>query len=304
VFHGRGGTAGRGGGRIDTLLRASPAGVFRGTLRVTEQGEVVNNGYGLRPIAMRTFEQSFGAASLALGGIERRPQDEPAFRTALDTLSEASRAHYRALVHEDHAFAEYFRLATPIDVIERMQIASRPATREGRHGLAALRAVPWGFAWSQSRHLLPGWYGVGTGLAAVRDVHGEEVVGRMLAHWPFFATLIDDVELVLATADMEIAAWYAALAGPGLRDRFDVIRAEYDRTRDAVLKLRGVLRLLDGDPTLQRAIKLRNPYVDPIHLMQLDLLQRWRDDGRKDRRLFDALVASIGGIAQGLQATG
>jgi phosphoenolpyruvate carboxylase len=303
VFHGRGGV-GRGGGRVDTLLRSMPARAFRGTLRVTEQGEVVNTSYGLRPIALRTFEQSFGAASLALAGVDRRPHEEAAFRAALDTLAEASRASYRSLVHDDPAFREYFRLATPIDVIERMQIGSRPAAREGRHGLDALRAVPWGFAWSQSRHLVPGWYGMGAGLAAVATTHGDEIAGQMLAHWPFFAGLIDEVEMVLATADMDIAGWYAALAGPGLRDRFETIRAEYERTRDAILKLRGVVRLLDGEPTLQRAIKLRNPYVDPIHLMQLDLLQRWRADGRRDRQLFDALVASIGGIAQGLQATG
>jgi phosphoenolpyruvate carboxylase len=304
VFHGRGGASGRGGGRADTLLKAMPAQVFRGTLRVTEQGDVVNTSYGLRPIAMRTFEQAFGAATLALAGLDHRAPPEPAFDRALDTLADASRAAYSALVYDDPAFEEYFRLATPIDVIERMQIGARTSVREGRHGLDALRAVPWGFAWSQSRHLLPGWYGVGTGLAAVEQEHGPEMLGRMLAHWPFFGALLDDVELALATADMNIAEWYAALAGPGLRDRYDGVRAEYDRTRAALLRLRGVVRLLDGEPTLQRAIKLRNPYVDPIHLMQIDLLQRWRAEGRRDRALFDALVASIGGIAQGLQTTG
>jgi phosphoenolpyruvate carboxylase len=304
VFHGRGGSSGRSGGRAETLLKAMPAGVFRGTLRMTEQGEVVNTGYGLRPIAMRTFEQAFGAATLAFAGLDRRAPVEPAFARAFDTLASASGEAYAALVHRDPAFEEYFRLATPIDVIERMQIGSRSSVHEGRHGLDALRAVPWGFAWSQSRHLLPGWYGVGTGLAAVEREHGAEVLGRMLAHWPFFGAMLDDVELVLATADMDIAGWYAALAGPGLHDRYDAIRAEYDRTRAALLGLRGVVRLLDGEPTLQRAIKLRNPYVDPIHLMQIDLLQRWRSDGRRDRALLDALVASIGGIAQGLQATG
>jgi phosphoenolpyruvate carboxylase len=304
VFHARGASLGRGAGRTETLLRSMPPDVFRGTLRVTEQGEVVNANYGLRPIALRTFEQAFGAASLALGGAMRRPPEDPEFQAALGVLADASRAHYRALVHDDAGFGEYFRLATPIDVIERMQIGSRPTVREGRHGIDAMRAIPWGFAWSQSRHLLPGWYGVGAGLRAVQERFGADVVGRMLAHWPYFASLVDDVELVLATADMDIAAWYARLAGPALQDRFEAIRAEYDATRAAILTLRGVVRLLDGDPTIQRSIKLRNPYVDPIHLMQIDLLQRWRDGGRTDRRLFDALVASIGGIAQGLQATG
>jgi len=306
VFHGRGGSPGRGGGRLDSLLRSAPPGAFRGTLRATEQGEVLNNSYGLRPIAMRTFEQAFGSASLALAGLaaERSPPAEPVFRAALDTVATVGRAHYRAVVYDDPGFEAYFRLATPIDVIERMQIAQRPAARDGSAGLAALRAVPWGFAWSQSRHLLPAWFGAGSGLAAAARVHGEDALQRMVAHWPFFAALVDDLELGLATADMDIAAWYAELAGPAHRERFAAVRAEYERARDAVLRLRGQLRLLDGEPTVQRSIKLRNPYVDPMHLMQIDLLRRWRASDREDRDLYEALLASIGGIAQGLQATG
>jgi len=208
------------------------------------------------------------------------------------------------VVHDDPGFADYFRLATPIDVIERMQIAGRPASRPGRDGLDALRTVPWGFAWSQSRHGLPAWFGAGTGLAAAVRALGEDVLARMLAHWPFFGAVIDDLEFGLATADMDIAGWYAELAGPAHRGRYEAVREEYERTREAVLRLRGQLRLLDGDPTVQRAIKLRNPYVDPMHLMQIDLLRRWRESGREDRDLYEALLASIGGIAHGLQATG
>lgn len=304
IFHGRGGTASRGSGRTETLLRAAPVGVFDGVLRVTEQGEVINNGYGLRPIAMRTFEQAFNGAALTAGGVERRAPEPPAFRVALDTIADVSRAHYRGHVYDAADFVEYFRRATPIDVIERMQIGSRPSVRDGREGLDALRAVPWGFAWSQSRHLLPGWFGVGSGIEAAARAHGEELLARMVAHWPFFGALLDDVELMLAMADMDIAGWYADLAGPEYRHCFESVQAEWQRTRDAVLRLRGQLKLLDGEPTLQRSIKLRNPYVDPMHLMQIDLLRRWRAGGREDRDLFDALLASIGGIAQGLQTTG
>ena len=306
VFHGRNSVSSRGGGRMDALLRAVPSGTFRGTLRATEQGEAVNAGYGLRPIAMRSFEHALGTASLAVAGLgaERGTPQDPAFHAAFDTLARVSRTHYRAVVYDDPGFAEYFRLATPIDVIERMQIAGRPAHRAGREGLAALRTVPWGFAWSQSRHLLPAWFGAGSGLVAAAGEHGDEVLARMLAHWPCFGAVLDDLEFGLATADMDIAGWYADLAGAAHRARFATVREEYERTREAVLRLRGQSRLLDGDPTVQRSIKLRNPYVDPMHLMQIDLLRRWRESGCEDRDLYEALLASIGGIAQGLQATG
>ena len=207
-------------------------------------------------------------------------------------------------MHESEGFYVYFRDATPIDVIERMQIGSRPATRAGRSGLDALRAVPWGFAWSQSRHLLPGWFGIGTGLDAAGEHHGVAVLERMLAHWSFFGLLLDEVEFALAVADMDIASWYVDLAEPQRRHHFTTIRAEYERTRDWLLRLRGERRLLDGEPGIQRAMKLRNPYVDPMHLMQIDLLRRWRATGREDFDLQEVLIASIAGIAQGLQATG
>jgi phosphoenolpyruvate carboxylase len=304
IFHGRGSATSRGSSRIESLLRSVPPCSFQGMLRVTEQGEVINNSYGMRAIAMRTLEQSFGAASLALAGLGRRNAPDPDFVAALETLAAASFAGYRRLIYESPGFYQYFREASPIDVIERMQIGSRPANREGREGIGALRAVPWGFAWSQNRHLLPGWFGVGSGLDAAAAQHGAPILEKMLVQWPFFGLLLDDIELALAKADMEIAAWYAELADSADRGHFESVRAEHDRTRDWILKLRGERRLLDGEPTIQRAIKLRNPYVDPMHLMQIDLLRRWRVTERQDRDLLDALIASIGGIAQGLQATG
>jgi phosphoenolpyruvate carboxylase len=191
-----------------------------------------------------------------------------------------------------------------LDVIERMHIGSRPAVRGSGEGIAALRAIPWVFAWTQSRHMLPGWFGFGSGLRAAIAEHGESVVREMLTQWPFFSHLLDDVESMLARTDLDIAAHYDALAEEGLWVHADPIRREYDLTVGHVLGLRGAARLLENDPTLQRAITLRNPYVDPMHLMQIDLLRRWRASERKDSALYAALRATIGGIAQGLQATG
>ena len=304
LFHGRGGSVSRASSRADTLVRSAPPGVFNGELRVTEQGEVVSHGYGLRPIAMRTFEQAFHASLQASTPAAAGQSEDPAFHAAMRTFADASREAWQRLVYGSPDFHRWFRQVTPLDVIERMQIGSRPALREGMSGVAALRAVPWAFAWSQARFFLPGWYGVGTGLDAAIAAHGAPVVEAMLARWPFFTVLMDDVEQQLAVTDLEIAGFYARLAEPGLANYLDPVTAEHQRTLAHVLRLKGEGRLLDGDPTIQRAIKLRNPYVDPMHLMQVDLLQRWRASGRDDRDLFEALLASISGIAQGLQATG
>ena len=185
-----------------------------------------------------------------------------------------------------------------------MHIGSRPAMRAGGSGLAALRAIPWVFAWTQSRHMLPGWFGFGAGLKAALDEHGDALLKRMVVDWPFFAHLLDDVEAMLARTDLTIAAHYDALAADELRPQARLIQEEFASSVHLVLQLRGADQLLDSDPTLQRSIKLRNPYIDPMHLMQVDLLKRWRATGRRDTALFGALRATISGIAQGLQATG
>jgi phosphoenolpyruvate carboxylase len=304
IFHGRGGTPARGGGRTENLVEAVPDGAIRGVLRLTEQGEVVNQSYGLRPIAMRTLERTFASVALATAHAGERPPLPPAHAAAMQTIAARSLGAYRELVFGSAGFFDYFRAATPLDVIERMHIGSRPAARAGGDGVSALRAIPWVFAWTQSRHMLPGWFGFGSGLSAAVEQHGEEVVGQMVAQWPFFGHLLDDVEAMLGRTDLTIASHYDALAGDALRAQGDVIRREYALTVAHVLRLRGSARLLDSDPTLQRSIKLRNPYIDPMHLMQVDLLQRWRKTGREDRALFGALRATISGIAQGLQATG
>lgn len=304
IFHGRGGTRARGGGRTEKLVESVPDGAIRGVLRLTEQGEVVNQSYGLRPIAMRTLERTFASVALATAHTGERRPVPPEFLAAMQTLAASSLAAYRALVFGSAQFFAYFCAATPLDVIERMHIGARPAARDGGSGVAALRPIPWVFAWTQSRHMLPGWFGFGSGLSAALEKHGEDIVGQMMAHWPFFGHLLDDVEAMLGRTDMDIAGHYDALAGDALRAQAEPIHKEYALTTAHVLRLRGTSSLLDSDPTLQRSIQLRNPYIDPMHLMQIDLLRRWRKTGRQDQALFGALRATISGIAQGLQATG
>jgi phosphoenolpyruvate carboxylase len=201
-------------------------------------------------------------------------------------------------------FQDYFRQVTPIDVIERMQIGSRAAYRVTATTIESLRSVPWVFAWIQSRHLLPGWYGAGAGFGAAIEAQGLPAVQAACTQWPFLRNLVDDIEAMLARADLEISYAYQELVEEPLRRHFDSIRAEYEAARQHILAVKGYGSLLDGEAQLQRSIQLRNPYVDPMNLMQVDLLRRWRATGREDRDLFEALLASISGIAQGLQSTG
>ena len=307
-FHGRGGTVSRGGGKITSAILSAPARAVRGRYRMTEQGEAINAKYGLRGIAMRTLEQTVSAVALATALPHAPDARETGWTSIMDTIARDSRAAYRALVYDDPQFVEYFRRATPIDVIQRMEIGSRPASRQGADQqsgeIERLRAIPWVFAWTQSRHLLPGWYGLGTALDRATERHGAAALDELIRDWPFLRALVDDVEMVLATADLAIAARYACLAGKLGERYFPVIRAEFDRTVAKVLALKHENALLDSDPALQRSILLRNPYVDPMSLLQIDLLERWRAEGHPDNEVFRALLASVRGIAQGLQSTG
>jgi phosphoenolpyruvate carboxylase len=308
-FHGRGGTVSRGGGKITSAILSAPRGTVRGHFRLTEQGETINAKYGLRGVAMRTLEQMTSAVVLASALPRADDPREEEWAGVMEEIARESRAAYRALVYDDPHFVEYFRLATPIDVIQRMEIGSRPSSRpsgttDGGAVIEDLRAIPWVFSWTQSRHLLPGWYGLGTALDRAAERYGTATLATMAREWSFLRALLDDVEMVLGTADLAIAARYAALAGD-LGDRyFPVIRAEFDRTVARVLALKQAHALLDSDPALQRSILLRNPYVDPMSLLQIDLLARWRAAERPDDDLFRALLASVRGIAQGLQSTG
>jgi phosphoenolpyruvate carboxylase len=305
ILHARGGSIARGGGRVDSIVRTAPAGTVNGVLRLTEQGEVINQSYGLRPIAMRTLERAFNALMLSIGGAATGGEATAEQMRFAARLATVSRQHYRRFVHGDAGFYSWFQAVTPIDVIARMQIGSRPAVRPGREGFDALRAVPWVFAWTQSRHMLPAWYGAGMGLKTAIDELGLDVARSAYDQWAYFTTLIDDLETSLARADLDIASAYESLADARQGKPYSLgLREEFEQVRLQVLEIKQISALLDRDQTLQRAIELRNPYVDPINLLQVDLLRRWRETGGQDRELFESLLACTAGIAEGLQSTG
>jgi phosphoenolpyruvate carboxylase len=304
LFHGRGGTISRGGSKTHVAVLGAPPGTVNGRLRVTEQGEIINEKYGLRGIALRTLEQVTGSVALATAMPRHRGSDDPAWHKMMDVIADESRRAYRALIYESPNFYDYFRMATPIDLIERMRIGSRPSARRAQKGIEDLRAIPWVFSWTQSRLVLPGWYGIGSGLQKAIDEFGENAVGEMFREWYFLRSLTADVEMVLAKSDIGIAKLYSELAGELHDEFFPIITEEYERTLNLVLGFSDHEALLDGDVTLQRAIMLRNPYVDPMSLMQVDLLKRWRASNYEDKAIFDALLASVNGIAQALQNTG
>ncbi|MDE2278340.1 MAG: phosphoenolpyruvate carboxylase [Xanthomonadaceae bacterium] len=302
-FHGRGGSASRGGARITPALLSSPRGSVAGRLRVTEQGEVIHRKYGIRALALRNFEQTVGAVLRA----SLRPRDEDTrenqWRERMHALSARSRQAYRALV-EREGFVDYFRNATPIDVIERMALGSRPSRRRSMRGVQDLRAIPWVFAWTQCRSIITGWYGLGSALEWGAVEYGEDALAEMASDWPFFANALDDVEMLLAKCDLDIAEAFSQLAGELHQPFFALIRAEFERSRRWVLRLKGADELLQGDTRLAASIRLRNPYIDPMSLLQVDLLGRWRAGDRQDDALLRALVSCVNGVAQGLQNTG
>lgn len=302
-FHGRGGSASRGGVRITPALMASPRGSVAGVLRLTEQGEVIHRKYGIRALALRNLEQTVGAVLRASLRPRRSEPREKQWIARMDALAAASRRHYRAFV-EREGFVDYFRAATPIDVIERMTLSSRPASRRSMQGVEDLRAIPWVFAWTQCRSIFPGWYGLGSALERGAAEYGEAALAEMARDWPFLANGVADVEMVLAKCDLDIAEAFSRLAGPLHERFFPDVRTEFERTRHWLLRLAGSDSLLAGNPRLGASIHLRNPYVDPMSLLQVDLLQRWRQGERADDELLQALVACVNGVAQGLQNTG
>ncbi|HVY24087.1 MAG TPA: phosphoenolpyruvate carboxylase [Steroidobacteraceae bacterium] len=303
IFHGRGSTSIRNAGMVETLMRTLPEGAVRSHVRLTEQGELINDKYSLRPITLRVLEQAFNALAMSHAGVRVPEQVKPEWRAAMDDMAAAGNEAYRALVYNNEKFYEFFRLVTPVDVIEGMQIGSHAKHRPLPTDLATTRAIPWGYAWAQSRYMLPSWFGVGTALRKARERIGDEILSAMYGNWYFFQTLIDQVEMGLARADLDIAQYYDTLAGSGYADIQQIIRDEFALAKEHVLRLKGCAFLLDAEPTMQRAIRLRNPYLDPLHLMQVDLLARWRATGRQDRELHQTLLASINGIGQGLQGS-
>ncbi len=303
VFHGRGGTVSRGGGKVENALRSAPRGSVNHRLRLTEQGEVIDTKYGLPGIALRELERMVGAVALHHTA---EPEAVPeSWREAARAVAATSRRRYRELVYEDEGFHDFFRDATPIDVIERMTIGSRPASRRAGEGIEDLRAIPWVFAWTQNRILIPGWYGLGSGLTAAVERLGEEEAARMVRSWSFMGVLLDDVEMVLAKSDLGIGARYVErLSDDDGRALFERVREEFERTVDLVVRLRGASDLLEEEATLRRSIRLRNPYVDPLSYMQVDLLQRWRAAARPEGSLYEALLETVHGIARGVKNTG
>ena len=304
LFHGRGGTVSRGGGRLHEAILASPRGAVAGRLRMTEQGEMINAKYGLRAIAMRSLEQTVSSVLSVTAKPYNPPKSAVRWREIMGEIAAASREAYKDMIYDRVEFPVYFRHATPIDVIERLGIGSRPSSRGDDDSLTELRAIPWVFAWTQSRFILPGWFGLGAGLQHAWDKYGEQALRDMLAEWYFFRVLISDTEVVLGKVDVAIAERYSQLAGPLHEKFFPPIRAEHDRCVDLLLKVTGQENLLEREDTLRRAIRLRNPYVDPMSLLQVNLLKRWRASDRMDDSVLRALMVSINGIAHGMQNTG
>ncbi|MGL4693479.1 MAG: phosphoenolpyruvate carboxylase [Stenotrophomonas maltophilia] len=303
-FHGRGGSISRGGGKTTHAVDASPRGSIDGRLRVTEQGEVIHRKYGIRALALRSLEQSTGAvlrSSLRPRAAEPR---EEQWRPVMDLIAQKSADAYRAFVGQKD-FMQYFRLATPIDVIERMTLGSRPSRRLGEDAaLTNLRAIPWVFAWSQARAVIPGWYGVGSGLQAAIDAGHEGLLKEMARDWPFFSTFLDDIAMVLSKGDLTIAEQFSQLSGALHGRFFPQIERELELTSQWILALTGQDALLQHDQRLALSIRLRNPYIDPISVLQVDLLRRWRESGGDDDDVLRALVACVNGVSQGVQNTG
>jgi phosphoenolpyruvate carboxylase len=301
LFHGRGGTVGRGGGPTHRSIVAQPPGAFSGELRITEQGEVLEWKYSDRILSERNLELMI-AASLEALLRPGAPEFEKEWSAAMDTLSASALGHYTRRIRDNPDVLPYFAQATPAPEFDVARIGSRPARRSAARGLADLRAIPWVFGWMQSRHGLPGWFGVGFALDEFPD---GPLLQRMFARFPLFEDLLRNVEMALAKSDLGIARLYAGLVeDAALGDRmFGVIQEEFDRTRRAVLRVLGQKELLESNPVLARSIRLRNPYVDPMSLIQVEMLRRKRS-GEDTPEVNDALVATINGISAGLRNTG
>ncbi len=331
-FHGRGGTVGRGGGRASRAILSQPRGSFTGRIRFTEQGEVVSFRYALRPMAHRHLEQIVNSVLLALharpgklfgssiedGKATPSPQanerSHDKYGPAMSEMAAHSRNVYRAMVHEDPEFWEFYTQATPIGHISQLPITSRPAARGGGRlsGMDELRAIPWVFAWVQSRYVVPGWYGLGSGLEyyASKGEAQLEDLRNMYREWPFFRTVVDNAQLELVRTHLPTAAKYASRVKPhSLGTRFhDTIVQEYERSAKWVLEITGQENLLDKSPVVQSTVEMRNPAVFPINRLQVMLMETWKnlpdDQQNRDNPWNQALLLSITSIAAGMQSTG
>jgi len=315
MFHGRGGTVGRGGGPSYQAILAQPPGTVRGQIRLTEQGEVIGSKYANPEIGRRNLE-TLVAATLEATLLQPTRNAPAAFLAAADALSAQSMASYRALVYDTPRFAEYFFAATPIREIAELNIGSRPASRKATQKIEDLRAIPWGFSWGQCRLTLPGWYGFGSAVHAFLNRDGEAGVAKqtallqkMVKQWPFFSTLLSNMDMVLAKSDLALATRYAELVeDKKLRTQvFSAIESEWHRTSEALALITGDQQRLVNNAALQRSIRHRFPYIDPLHHLQVELVRRYRaGENRADRdeKVRRGIHISINGIAAGLRNTG
>ncbi len=307
-FHGRGGAVGRGGGPTSGAILGLPPGTVEGRLKMTEQGEVLTAKYAVAEIAHRELEL---AASATLTAAHPAPRTRsPDFGPVMDEMASTSADLYRELVHEDPDFVRFFERVTPVDEISRLRLGSRPSRRRDGGGIDDLRAIPWVFAWTQARIVLPAWFGLGTALAQARERHGIERLQEMVEVWPFFASLLSNAEMACAKADLGIARRYLELwddAEP--RDRiWTILTDEFERSVQELLAIRGSERLLDSEPVLQASIDRRNPFVDPLSFVQTELLRSLRARPAQDTEELEELgrvsLLTINGIASGLRNTG
>jgi phosphoenolpyruvate carboxylase len=311
MFHGRGGTVGRGGGPSYQAILAQPPGTVRGQIRLTEQGEVIGSKYANPEIGRRNLETLVAATLEATLLQPTQPASAPFLQAAAE-LSGYSMAAYRTLVYETPGFTEYFFSATPIREIAELNIGSRPASRKASQKIEDLRAIPWGFSWGQCRLTLPGWFGFGSAVHQFIHAQGPEktkartaLLRKMNRHWPFFRTLLSNMDMVLAKSDLALASCYAELVpDPALRQRvFSKIEAEWHATAEALTTITGEKNRLSNNAALQRSIKHRFPYIDPLHHLQIELIRRYRE-GQADARVQRGIHISINGIAAGLRNTG
>ncbi|MBC7984767.1 MAG: phosphoenolpyruvate carboxylase, partial [Candidatus Obscuribacterales bacterium] len=303
IFHGRGGAVGRGGGSSFAAIRAQPEGTVQGRIRITEQGEVIAAKYGTRASAALNLEAITAATLLAsLETAAIAPADAARFSAAMATLSREAFRSYRALVYETEGFKTFFRQMTPLAEIAELKIGSRPASRTKSDRIEDLRAIPWVFSWAQARVMLPGWYGVGHALHSFKD---QGLLREMLAAWPFFQATFDNVEMVLAKSDMAIAARYATLVDDRAlaNSIFNNIRTSWSTTHDSLLAITQQTRLLEKNSALDASIRLRLPYIEPLNLLQVELLKRHRA-GERDARVREGIQLSINAVATALRNSG